>query len=115
VSEEAKARDEWSQWLVTHNSYTEVSSECGIPAFICYMAIIVACFRMNFRLRKVSANRPEWAEIANLNVALLSYILVYAVCSFFFSVAYTGTLPYCAGQTLALYLAAKQKLDPING
>ena len=115
VSEEAKARDEWSQWLVTHNSYTEVSSECGIPAFICYMAIIVACFRMNFRLRKVSTNRPEWAEIANLNVALLSYILVYAVCSFFFSVAYTGTLPYCAGQTLALYLAAKQKLDPISG
>jgi O-antigen ligase len=27
--------------LGTHNSYTQVSSECGIPAFICWCAVLV--------------------------------------------------------------------------
>ena len=34
-----KRKTTWFQWLGTHNSYTQVSSECGIPAFICYLAV----------------------------------------------------------------------------
>jgi O-Antigen ligase len=109
VMDEAKARGEWFQWLGTHNSYTQVSSECGIPAFILYVATMVACFSINFRLWKVFRNRPDGADIALLSAALLSGCLVFAVCAFFFHMAYGGVLPLLGGQTLALYFAAKQQ------
>lgn len=108
VAEEAKG--EWSSWLGTHNSYTQVSSECGIPAFLFYVGTIVASFTMSFKLWKRFRDRPEGREIAMLGAALASGCVVYAVCSFFFHMAYSnGTLPLLAGQTLALYLAAKRK------
>ena len=109
VMEEAKAKNTWYQYLGTHNSYTQVSSECGIPAFICYFAVIVMCFTLNFKLWRRFRNQPKCADITSLCVALLSGAVVYAVCSFFFHMAYSGTLPLIAGQTLALYLAAKQR------
>jgi len=111
IMEEAKERDEWVQFLVTHNSYTQVSSECGIPALICYVAVVFGSLRMSFRLWRSSRGRPQYTEIRMLSLALFASLLVYAVCSFFFSVAYTGSLPYWAGLTLALHFAAKHKLE----
>ena len=54
----------------------------------------------------------EVADITSLSAALLSGAVVYAVCSFFFHMAYSGTLPLIAGQSLALYFAAKQRMEP---
>lgn len=115
VMEEAKARGEWFQWLGTHNAYTQVSSECGIPAFICYFAVVVLCIRSNLKLWKVSRDRTEAADINALSAALLCVSVVYAVCSFFFHMAYSSTLPLIAGQTIALQLAAKHLLRPNDG
>jgi O-antigen ligase/polysaccharide polymerase Wzy-like membrane protein len=109
VAEEAKARNAWTSWLGTHNSYTQVSSECGIPAFLCYFAVVVMCCRMSLSVWKLSRNRPERADINTLAVALLSGSVVWAVCSLFFHMAYSGTLPFLAGQTVALYFAAEQR------
>jgi hypothetical protein len=111
VMEEAKAKNEWFQYLGTHNSYTQISSECGIPAFICYCAAIALCLRLNFRIWKRFRDRRECADIATLGVALLSGSVVYAVGSFFFHMAYSGTLPFLAGQTLALHFAAKRAIE----
>jgi O-antigen ligase len=108
VMEQAKAKNEWFQWLGTHNSYTQISSECGIPAFICYLVVIILCLKLNFALWRRTRNRPDQADIMKLSVALLSGSVVYAVGSFFFHMAYTGTLPFIAGQTLALHFASKQ-------
>jgi O-antigen ligase len=109
VMEEAKARGEWFQWLGTHNSYTQISSECGIPTLIFYVAVIIVSFQTNLRIWKRSRDQKEFAQINTLSVALLSGIVVFAVCAFFFHMGYTGTLPILAGQTIALYFAA----DPV--
>ncbi|HMD49427.1 MAG TPA: O-antigen ligase family protein, partial [Bryobacteraceae bacterium] len=37
-------------WLGTHNSYTEVASECGLPAFFLYTSVIVIAFFSNLRI-----------------------------------------------------------------
>jgi len=115
VMEEAKAKSEWHQYLGTHNSYTQVSSECGIPGFICYLAIVVLCIRVNFKIWERFRNQPKCADINSLGVALLSGAVVYAVCSFFFHMAYSGTLPLIAGQTVALYAVAKQRIESSEG
>ena len=108
ISERAKEKGEWAQWLGTHNAYTQVSSECGIPAFICYFAVNILCVTVNFRLWRFYRDRAGGSGYASLSLALLSGTLVYSVCSFFFHMAYTGALPLLAGQTVALYLAAKE-------
>ena len=100
-----------SAWLGTHNSYTQVSSECGIPAFICYCAVLVLSFRSNWRLYWRCRDNPVLKDVANLSFCLLAGVLVYAVSTFFFHIAYSGGLPQLAGFSLALRLAA----DPLLG
>jgi O-antigen ligase len=99
-----------SAWLGTHNTYTQVSSECGIPAFICYCAVLVISFRSNLRLYRQTRDNPGLKDVANLSFCLLAAILVYAVSTFFFHIAYSGSLPALAGFTLALQLAAEPLL-----
>ena len=98
-----------ASWLGTHNSYTQVSSECGIPAFICYCAVVVLCFRTNWRLYRRSRNNPALKDVSALSFCLLAGILVYAVSTFFFHIAYSAGLPSLAGLTLALQLAAEPR------
>jgi len=97
-------------WLGTHNSYTQVSSECGIPALICYCAVLVFCFRSNWWLYRQSRYNPALKDVAPLSFCLLASALVYAVSTFFFHIAYSGALPMQAGFSLALRLAAEPLL-----
>jgi hypothetical protein len=101
-----------SPWLGTHNSYTQVSSECGIPAVICYCAVLVLSFKSNWRLYRECRDNPVLKDVANLSFCLLAGTLVYAVSTFFFHIAYGGALPGLAGFSLALQLAAEPLLAP---
>jgi O-antigen ligase len=92
-------------WLGTHNSYTQISSECGIPALIFYLAVIVSCVRSNFRLYLRTRDHPALQNIAALSRSLLAGVCVYAVSAFFFHMAYSANLPLLAGFTVALQLA----------
>ena len=114
VMDEAKQKGEWFQWLGTHNAYTQISSECGIPAFICYFAVIVLSLRLAFTLWRKSRNWSGGSEVNSLTIALLSGLVAYAVCSFFFHMGYSGTLPVMAGETVALYLAVKHEYQPAD-
>jgi O-antigen ligase len=99
-----------SPWLGTHNSYTQVSSECGIPAFICYCAVLAFCFRSNWKLYRQSRDNPALKDVTTLSFCLLASTLVYAVSTFFFHIAYGASLPMLAGFSLALRLAAEPLL-----
>lgn len=100
-----------SPWLGTHNSYTQVSSECGIPALICYCAVLFLSFRTNLRIFRQSRDNPALKDVASLSFCLMAGILVYAVSTFFFHIAYSGGLPILAGFSLALRLAAEPLLS----
>ncbi len=110
VSGDAAKKGQGSAWLGTHNSYTQVSSECGIPALICYCAVLVFCFRSNWGLYRLSRNNPALKDVTNLSFCLLASALVYAVSTFFFHIAYSGGLPMQAGFSLALRLSAEPLL-----
>jgi O-antigen ligase len=110
VSGDASKQGVRAAWLGTHNSYTQVSSECGIPAFICYCAVLVLTFGTNWRLYKRSRDNPTLKDVANLSFCLLAGVLVYAVSTFFFHIAYSGGLPTLSGFTVALQLAAEPLL-----
>ena len=104
---EAEKEGKHAPWLGTHNSYTEISSECGIPAFICYMAVIVLSFRRTYGVYVKAVNQPQYRELEGLAVCLLSGLLVYSIATFFFHMAYTDVLPLLSGQAVALARVAK--------
>jgi O-antigen ligase len=116
---EAAKKGEWAAALGTHNSYTQVSSECGIPALICYLAVICICFQRSYRLYQLTAGKPQFVEIEGLAFSLLIGTLVYAVATFFFHIAYSGLLPMISGEIMALHTIAYPMLtgapDPARG
>jgi O-antigen ligase len=109
VEQDAARSGQHIPWLGTHNSYTQISSECGIPALIFYAAVIILCLRSNFRLCMATRDRPAQREVAALSRCLLAGTCVYAVSAFFFHMAYSAHLPMLAGFTVALQLAARPR------
>ncbi len=84
-------------WHVTHNSYTQVSSECGIPAFFLYLAGLGLTF-CSLRRSGKSSN-PEVAVPARvLTIAMLSL----CTCMIFLSNAYTVNLLVLTGLAISL-------------
>lgn len=84
-------------WHQTHNGYTQVSSECGIPALIfCLLAI-----GMTYKtLRRASKSGvPTVSTLADL----LSVMMVgYSVCIIFLSQGYNFNLPVITGIATSL-------------
>jgi O-antigen ligase len=78
-------------WRVTHNSYTQISSEAGIPALIFYVLIL---WRGVANLRFVRKQSGASREVRLYSMALEATLFAYLVGSFFASVAYQ-LFPYC--------------------
>jgi putative inorganic carbon (hco3(-)) transporter len=110
-------------WRVTHNSYTQISAEGGIPAFLLYVLIF---WRGIANLRDVSKYPKTGKGIRPFSMALEASLAAYLVGSFFASVAYQ-LFPYClVAYTSALLLivqrdrtvsswASKSQLSPTPG
>jgi hypothetical protein len=78
-------------WRASHNSYTQMSSEGGIPALVLYLLIF---WRSITNLREVRQCRKASKQIRLFSMALSASLAGYFVGSFFTSVAYQ-LFPYC--------------------
>jgi O-antigen ligase len=87
-------------WRVTHNSYTEVSSETGIPGFLLYMAPVVIALRTLYRNIKRLRDHPAARDAWLLGVCLLVSLSTTMVTTFFASVAYLSYIPVLVGLSL---------------
>ncbi len=95
-------------WRVTHNSYTQMSAEGGIPALILYVLIL---WRGVANLRQIRAFRKPGKMIQTFSVALEASLAAYIVGSFAISVAY-HLFPYClVAYTGILRLVVQQKVE----
>jgi O-antigen ligase len=106
VEQDAARANRHAPWLGTHNTYTQISSECGIPALIFYVAVIGSCLRSNFRLYRRTRDLPPCQELAGLSLCLLASVSGFAVSAFFFHMAYGSHVPALAGLTVALQLTS---------
>jgi putative inorganic carbon (hco3(-)) transporter len=103
-------------WHVTHNSYTQMSSEGGIPALIFYVAILWCGFKNLARTRKFSVGNPQVKLLAG---ALRASLAGFAVGSFFASYAYQFFPYFLVAYTTVLLRIAKEhaaeskKIEPV--
>jgi putative inorganic carbon (HCO3(-)) transporter len=92
-------------WHVTHNSFTQMSAEGGVPAFVLYVLILWCGFK-NLRATKQLARRQ--AESRLLARALLASLAGYVVGSLFLSVGYAFFPYFLVAYTTALFGIAKR-------
>jgi len=108
---EAHNQNRRGQWLGTHNSYTQVSSELGIPAFCFFVAAIFSATRDSYRLYKSTRGDPRTADIASVALGLHYAMIVYAVTILFEHIAYTVMLPVFGGLVAALVRASVAEVE----
>lgn len=95
-------------WRVTHNTYTELTSECGIPALIIFLFFLRAAFKNLKQVRetRLFAENPEarlftgglWASLAGYLVGAFFASTAYQLFPYFL-VAYTTALLHVANQS----------------
>jgi O-antigen ligase len=94
-------------WLGTHNSYTQVSSELGIPAFCFFVAIIFMATKGPYQLYCRTRGDPRTEDIGSIALGLHYAMVVYAVTVLFEHIAYSVMLPVFAGLAVALMRTAE--------
>ncbi len=88
--------------LVSHNSYTQVAAEIGLPALALYLMFMVVPFRRLRRLEQETFSTRRGSRFYYLSVGLQASLAGYMVSSFFLSVAYSWHVYYLVGYAICL-------------
>ena len=96
-AQDAQSQGQRGMWHETHNSYTQVSSECGIPA----LGFFVAAIWMTFAVFRRGIKSPD-PDIRGLSQILALMVVSYSVCMFFLSQAYGFGFPVLGGLAIAV-------------
>ena len=75
-------------WHVAHNSYTQISADCGIPALLLFLLFLRCGFRNIREIRKSEAYGRD-ANVRLFTGALYASLLAYIVGAFFADTAYS--------------------------
>jgi O-antigen ligase len=97
-------------WHATHCAYTQVSSECGVPGFVFFVAGLGSAILLVSRTYRM-ARREGFLEIANGCFCYLLAMLGYLVALIFLSQAYSFTLPSMVGLAIALSAGARRTIE----
>src|ERR1043166_3082294 len=117
VAEDADAKANGKHkgaWLGTHNSYTQVSSEMGIPGLIGYMAIMGFALKKTHNVYKRTRGDPRLERIGNCAMGLNYCLIVYAISVFFDYIAFTSMLSVFGGLAAALDMVAPGEIERIQ-
>jgi len=110
------AGKQYSAWHTPHNTYTQISSEAGIPALLFFLALLWFSFR---ELQQVAArarlfHMPEIREVGKTAFALQAMLVAYAVGILFNAVAYDATLPTLMGLIVGFGRAARREFTIVE-
>jgi len=108
---EQKQRGELQTWHEAHNSYTQIGSEMGIPAFLIYVAALIYCIKravsIYWRTRKDPARILTCRMAASLSMSLV----IFAICATFGTYSYTFQFPILAGLVQAFDLCVRKEMN----
>jgi hypothetical protein len=114
VAEDAEARSEGRRhgsWQGSHNSYTQVSSELGIPGCIFYVLVIFLSLKTTSRIYRKTRGDLRLQDISNIALCLNYVLIVYAVTVFFDYIAYTSMLSVFSGLAAAFGRTVEAEID----
>jgi len=101
-------------WLGTHNSYTQVSSELGIPALLFFVATILMSLKGTYSLYQKTRGDPRLEDMGNAALGLHYCLIIYSVTILFEHIAYTVMLPVFAGLAAGLIRTGGAEIQRIQ-
>jgi len=97
-------------WHATHNAFTQISSECGVPAFLFFVGGLgAACYSIFRTYRR--ATREGYTEIANACFCYLLAMVGFLTALVFLAGAYSFKLPAMVGLSVAISFAAARQMN----
>ena len=98
-------------WHETHNSFTQISSECGIPALLFFLAALISAFRLALKTYRRSRENP-----ANIDISVAAFCIMLGMVGFmaaatFANFGYRFYEPAMCGLCIVMYEAARREMD----
>lgn len=87
--------------LVSHNAYTQISSELGILGLIAYLIFVFSPFRKLNAIERIQFEKNETDWFYYLSIGLQASFVAYMVGSFFASIAYNWFVYYLIAYAVA--------------
>jgi O-antigen ligase len=98
---------------LSHNSYTQVGAELGIPALVVYVMLMVTSLKTLGRIERETYEKRRRSKYYGLAIGLQASMVAYIVTSFFISVAFNWNLYYLVGFAICLRrLYQTRELEP---
>jgi len=92
----------WNAWHETHNTFTQVSCEDGLPGLFLYCLALVLCFTSIAGVVKRSRGSPEEDLVRHMAFAMRLALIAFTGTALFASNAYMYYFPLLAGLGAAL-------------
>jgi hypothetical protein len=93
--------------LGTHNTYTQLASECGFPVLFLYLGVLFGSITVNYRVMKRTRKEPGAEKVFTMSLCLLGSLIAYAIGSAFHHVGYSLTLPVLSAMSVALHMTSQ--------
>lgn len=100
-------------WLQTHNLFTQISSECGIPALLFFLAAVGSTFLLILRVQK-QARQHGLREISMAAFCLGAAMVGFLAADTFLNLAYRFYFPALTGLAILLYSSAQAQIDALK-
>ena len=97
-------------WHETHNSYTQISSECGIPALIFFVSAVVSAYRLALKTYRLARANPGNCGIAATAFSLMLGIIGFMSVIMFANFGYRFYEPALCGLCVMMYTAAQHEM-----
>lgn len=101
-------------WIQTHNTYTQVSSEAGIPGMLLYLAFLLTTMRKMLKLYRFSKDKPQFRTYADLSFCILLAMATTLVNAFFASIAYGVNIPMLCGVAVGVSQSATEAIGEMQ-
>jgi O-antigen ligase len=107
--EQSQVQGAHGYWHETHNTYTEVSSECGMPALALYAAAILSTFLLVNRAYRQACKRPECEDIRIATFCIMLAMVMFCTAITFLNFAYYFYLPAISSLAIAVSRVAQDE------
>jgi O-antigen ligase len=108
-TEETTGRANWNAWHETHNTFTQLSCEDGLPGLFLYCLTLVFCFKIVFTVEKRARQYPALSSVGHIAFALRLALIAFTGTSIFASNAYAYYFPMLAGLCVAVERASAEQ------
>jgi len=111
LADEQKQRGEHQSWHEAHNSFTQLGSEMGLPAFLLYTGALIYSMKRAISIYRRTRKDPTRIAICRMAASLSMALVIYAVCASFGNYSYTFQFPVLAGLVQAFDVCVRKEMN----